>query len=66
MKGYTMRDERELLEDAIREARNGPIAPAHDTDDQTSWGGGVEYAHDGSHSIECYCTQCIVGDDWGL
>ena len=61
-----MRDERELLEDAIREARNRPIAPAHDTDDQTSWGGGVEYAHDGSHSIECYCTQCIVGDDWGL
>jgi len=54
-----MTDE-ELLEEAIREARNGPIAPAHDTDDQTSWGGGVEYSHDGRHGCECHCVGCMM------
>ena len=49
-----------LLEDAIREARSGPIAPAHDTDDVSPWSSSVQYAHDGSHSIECYCDQCMM------
>ena len=49
-----------LLEEAIREARSGPIAPAHDTDDVSPWSSSVQYAHDGSHSIECYCDQCMM------
>ena len=34
-----------LLEEAIREARSGPIAPAHDTDDVSPWSSSVQYAH---------------------
>ena len=49
-----MKDERELLEEAIREARNGPIAEAHTNT------GGVELAHDGRHSIECHCFECSI------
>ena len=49
-----------LLEEAIREARSGPIAPEHDVDDVDEWSGSVQYAHDGSHSIECYCTGCMM------
>lgn len=53
-------EEQTLLEEALREARNGPIAPEHDTDDQTSWGGGVEYSHDGRHGCECHCVECMM------
>ena len=52
--------DKELLEEAIREAHNGPIAPELDVDDVDEWSGGVQLSRDGRHGCECHCVECMM------